>query len=428
MTGDSVSKSPYAQQRDARQQNASALLRDLWYHAPLAKATLAQRNGLTKATVSAICSDLAALNLIREVGQDKTGVGRPGNLLELNPAARASIGVEISTNYLAAVLTDFRGQPLWKRAESVAPGSAQAALLAQAQRLIDAAIGQAKERDIPLLGIGVGLPGSVDTGQCTVVNAPALGWKDLALGDLWETRFSLPVVVENKARAAAMAEGLHGAAQGAATFVYVTVGTDVRASVDVALVLDGMLYRGAHGLGVDAGHLILDPRGVACSCGQRGCWQAMADVGRETDLVLPRLKTGEPSLLQRHAADGYAGLEHRMIHQAALARDPLALEIVHEVLMNHALGIANLVSLFDPELVVIGFANVALPADYKVRMQSLNAMPELDIAEGVRRQLMSRGVTPPDIRYAAYGPDACTLGAAALLLDRFLRNPPAYEA
>jgi N-acetylglucosamine repressor len=421
-----MAKAPYAQQRDARQQNASALLRDLWRNAPLSRVMLAQHNGLTKATVSAICNDLAALDLIRDVGQDKTGIGRPSNLLEINPAAYATIGVEISTNYVAALLTDLRGQPLWKHAVPTAPGSTQAAILGLGEALIVDAVAQVKNRELPLLGIGVGLPGSVDAGQATIINSPALGWRNVPLRELWETRFALPVVVENKARAAAMAEGLHGAAQGVSNFVYVVLGTDVRSSVDAALVINGALYRGAHGLGVDAGHLILDPQGEPCSCGERGCWQAMADVGREVELVRPRLQAGEPSVLQNYAANDYAALEHRMIHQAALQRDALALDAAREVLMNHALGIANLVCLFDPELVVIGFANVALHTAYQDRMQALNAMPEIDIPEGVRKHLSTRGVTPPAIRYAAYGPDACTLGAATLLVDEFLRNPPTY--
>jgi predicted NBD/HSP70 family sugar kinase len=421
-----MAKSPYAQQRDARQQNVSALLRDLWYNAPLAKATLAQRNGLTKATVSAICSDLMALDLIRDVGQDKTGIGRPSNLLELNPMARAAIGVEISTNYLAVLLTDFHGQPLWKHVVLTALGSTQAEILSGAEALVVDAIAQAKNRALPVLGIGVGLPGSVDTDQATLLNAPSLGWQNVALKTLWEAKFGLPVIVENKARAAALAEGLHGAAQGATNFVYVSLGTDVRSSVDAALVINGALYRGAHGLGVDAGHLILDPQGELCSCGQRGCWQAMTDVARETDLIRPRLLAGEPSVLQSQAANAYATLEHRAIHQAALQHDALALDVVHQILMYHALGIANLISVFDPELVVIGFANAALPTAHQIRMQALNAMPELDIAEGVCKYLTLRGVTPPAIRYAAYGPDACTLGAATLLLDEFLRKTPTH--
>src|SRR5512136_2454896 len=144
-------KAPYSQQKEARQQNASVLLRDLWHHSPLSKAMLAQRNGLTKATVSAICRDLAALGLIRGSGQDRTGPGRPGNLLELNPSARCAIGVEISTNYSAAVLTDLCGEALWERSTLTAVGSDREVVLAQAEALIVGAIDQAREHAIPLL-------------------------------------------------------------------------------------------------------------------------------------------------------------------------------------------------------------------------------------------------------------------------------------
>jgi N-acetylglucosamine repressor len=423
-----MAKGPYAQQRDARQQNASALLRDLWYNPRLSKASLAHRNGLTKATVSVICSDLAGLNLTREVGQDKTGIGRPGNLLELNPEARGAVGVEISTNYIAASLLDFGGNPVWKHAVPTAPGSSQAAVLSLGEALIIDAIAQAKQRDLPLLGVGVSLPGAVDTEQATVIDSPALGWRNVALRELWERRFAFSVRVENKARAAALAESMRGAAQGAQNFIYLTIGTDVHASVDTAVMINGELFRGAHGLGVDAGHLILDPEGEACSCGQRGCWQAMADVGREVGLARERLDAGEPSILQGYAAGGFATLEHRAIHQAAVEGDRLALAVARSVLLQHALGIANLVYIFDPELVVIGFASAALPTAFRSRMEAMLSMPELNIIEDVRRRLECRRLMPPEIRYATYGPDAGTQGAGALLLNEFLRYPPVYES
>src|SRR5512139_3066453 len=151
-------KKPYSQQKEARQQNTSVLLRDLWRNAPLSKSMLAQRNGLTKATVSAICSDLAASGLIREAGQDRTGIGRPGDLIEFNSSARCAIGVEISTNYSAVVLADLCGEPIWSRSALTAVGSDREAVLAQAEVLIVEAIDQASQRAIPLLGIGVGVP------------------------------------------------------------------------------------------------------------------------------------------------------------------------------------------------------------------------------------------------------------------------------
>lgn len=390
---------------------------------------LAQRNGLTKATVSAICADLASLGLIREAGETRTKLGRPGRLLELNPLARCAIGVEISTNFSAVVLTDLCGQPLWQRASLTPVGSDQETVLGQAEALIAEAIDQAQERGIPILGIGVGVPGIIQPGPHGLVSAPALGWRELAVKQFFEQRFALPVIVENKARAAAMAEHLNGAAQGVANFIYVSVGTDAGATIEAAVVNDGTPQRGARGFAVDAGHMILDPNGPFCACGQRGCWQALVNVEREVELARARLACGEASVLQGYLGGhdhGGASLDHRAIHQAAVERDALALEVLRTVHLNHALGITNLVRLFDPELVVIGWASAALSDAEHDRMRALNA--ELDLSSVIRRHMARRGVAPPAIVDAAHGPDACTLGAAALLVDELLRTPPLVEA
>jgi glucokinase len=232
------------------------------------------------------------------------------------------------------------------------------------------------------------------------------------------------VIIENKARAAAMAEALSGAAQEANHFVYVSIGTDVQSSIEAAAIADGMVYRGAHGLAVDAGHMVLDPKGAPCVCGQQGCWQAMTDVAREVELARRRLAAGEVSVLRSRFTD--ASLDHRLIHQAALEGDALALDILRTVHRHHALGIANLVRIFDPELVVIGWASAALTPEHHARMRALS--DRLDIPAVVRQWLASRKVALPAIVYAAHGPEAPMLGAAALLTAEFLRTPPAMPA
>ncbi|MGC9334778.1 MAG: ROK family protein [Anaerolineae bacterium] len=423
-----ANRAPYSQQREARQQNTSVLLRDLWQNGPLSRAMLAERSGLTKATVSAICQDLIALGLLQRAGKDRSGPGRPGQLIELDPKARCAIGVEVSTNYSAVVLVDLCGDGLWQRAVPHDVGSSQEEVLVQAEALIAEAIDQARERVAlgSLLGIGVAVPGAVDPGEESFVTAPALGWKEVSLKQRFKRCFALPVIVDNRARAAAMAEALHGSAQGVANFVYVCIGTDVGASVEAAVVAEGTPYGGARGMAVDAGHMILDPNGPLCSCGQRGCWQAMADVGREVDLILPRLAAGEPSVLQRYAS-GDLSLDHRTIHQAARDGDPLALDVVRQVLSNHALGVTNLVRLFDPEMVVLGWASAALPEEYLVRMRTLVKVPVLDVPAAVLRHLAERGVAPPTIVRATYERDASALGAAALVVDDFLWQPLANE-
>ncbi len=418
-------KAPYSQQRGTRQQNAAVLLHDLWRHAPLSKAMLAQRNGLTKATVSAICSDLWALGLIRDAGRDRSRLGRPGNLLELDASARCAIGVEISTNYVAAILTNLAGRPLWQGATSITVGSAQETILAQAEALIAEAVERTHAGSSPLLGIGAGVPGIVDPGPSSLVSVPALGWKEAPLKEIWGKRFGLPVTVENKARAAAMAEALNGSAQDVNSFVYVSLGTDVQSSIEAAAVIGGTLCCGVHGLAVDAGHMILDPQGAPCACGQRGCWQAITDVAREVELAQVRLAAGEVSTLGRYAAEKGAVLDHRVIHQAALEGDALAMDVLRTVQLNHALGISNLVRIFDPALVVIGWASAALSQAYHARMRVLS--DRLDVPGVVRQQLARRGVAPPAVVYAMHGPEASMLGAAALLVAEFLRTPPIVE-
>lgn len=204
---------------------------------------------------------------------------------------------------------------------------------------------------------------------------------------------------------------------------YVSIGTDVGSSVDVAVVINGVPYRGAHGLAVDVGHMILDPDGEPCSCGLRGCWQAQADVGREAALVSARLASGELSVLGDRSPEEIEN--HRTIHQAALERDALALEVFRNVVtLNHARAILNLIFLFDPELVLIGFANVGLPVAFQERMKALSRMADTNIAEAVRQQMRVRDLPPPTIRSASREPDTIMLGAASLLVNAFLREPP----
>ena len=137
-----------------------------------------------------------------------------------------------------------------------------------------------------------------------------------------------------------------------------------------------------------------------------------------------RLAAGEPSIL--HADLAGAVLDHRAIHQAALDGDALALDVHRTVQLNHAFGISNLVRIFDPQLVVIGWASVALSDAYHTRMRALGA--KLDLPAAVSQQMAQRGVAPPAIVHAAHGSEAFRLGAAALLVDELLQTPPGVEA
>ena len=177
------------------------------------------------------------------------------------------------------------------------------------------------------MGIGVAAPGLVDSDRGVVLSAPTLGWKEISLRARWESRFRLPVIMENKARGDG--GGFSRAARGVKDFVYVSIGTDIGSTVDAAAVIDGIPFRRTARTG--GGCRAHDPRTPWRDVYLRpaGCWRAQADVGREVAMVEARLARGESSVLQGRAAEHT--LEHRAVHQAALEGDPLAMEVFRSV-------------------------------------------------------------------------------------------------
>jgi glucokinase len=229
-------------------------------------------------------------------------------------------------------------------------------------------------------GVGVAVPGIVDEEAGTVSEAPNLGWRDVAIGSAVRERLDVPVTIRHDVRAAALAEGLIGAACGCEDYLLLTLGTGVGAAV----VLGGRPYTGQAGRGGELGHTTVDPDGPICACGRHGCLEAFASAGA----VVRRY--GERSG-ERVAADE--------VVTRARGGDPAAHVVWEDALDALALAIANYVTLLTPERVVIG--------------GGLAGAGE-DLFDPVRRRLDSlvRFAEPPAVVPAALGPDAGWRGAA----------------
>jgi len=287
-----VSRQSTSYQSAFRSQNASAILTDLRQHAPLSRAQLARRIGLTKGTVSTIVEALLAADWVREAEPQAGTVGRPATMLEINPDGGCAVGVEVSTSFVSVMLANLVGEPQWQETARLEAGCAQTVFLDRAEALIDAAIAQAGELELQVLGIGAGLPGLVDPARGTLVSSADLGWRDVPCGQMWEARFTLPVNVDNEANAAALAESLFGRAQGVDDFVFLSIGAGLHARIGAGLMLGGALYRGASGFAGEVGHMSIDPNGPPCTCGRRGCWKALTDLDAMVERIRDRLRKG----------------------------------------------------------------------------------------------------------------------------------------
>ena len=188
-----------------------------------------------------------------------------------------------------------------------------------------------------VVAVGVAVPGLIDEETGVVLASVNLEWKDVPLRRLLEERLGVPAVVGHDVRIASIAEELLGAARGSKDFLFVALGTGVGAAV----VLNGTPYAGAHDLGGEFGHTVVAPGGPLCGCGRRGCIETLASAS---------------AVARRYLALTQAGMDitTQDVAQRVQTGDAAAIQVWREAIEALSIGIANYVTLLDPERVVIG--------------------------------------------------------------------------
>jgi glucokinase-like ROK family protein len=379
----------------ARKYNSATILDHLRLHAPLSRAGLAKYTGLTRSSVSRIVDQLLSENLIHEIGAQQEKVGRPGTLIELNPAGGAALGVEIGVDYVSAVLTDFVAQILWRNHANLPDESDLQTYLQAAEKLIDQAINESKSHGLQPLGIGVGVWGLVDILKGEVRYAPNLKWRDVPLKRLWENRFGLTVLVENDANAAAMGEYYLGSAKNGKNiddFIYLSTGIGLGGGV----ISGGNLFRGWNGFAGEVGHMTIDPDGAACMCGKRGCWETL--VGSRVVVRDYKHRTGrEVSFVE--------------LVQLLRANDPICVEVFTKMAESLGIGIGNLVNIFNPHYIVVGGA-----------LEQISDIILPIAGDAFRRNSLFQSQKDIKIIPSTLGSDSCVLGCVALVLDEVIRQ------
>ena len=252
-----------------RQMNLSVIMHHLRENEPISRAALAEMTGLNKTTVSSLVQELIERRFVEEFGLNSAGAGRPAMLLRLNPRAGYTVAAEIGVDFISVIRADFAAEVTWRHREATGRDMGQPAILDRVLALLSESISSASVSDAPLLGIAVGVPGLVDEESGAVLFAPNLGWTGVALWSLLRERFDASIYVDNEANLAALGEYYFGAAQGYKNVLFLSLGVGLGGGI----VQDGALYRGSSGFGGEFGHMTMDPDGLPCSCGNRGCWE-----------------------------------------------------------------------------------------------------------------------------------------------------------
>lgn len=403
-----IPKKNTADQGFVRKVNTAVVLDLLRRHAPLSRAELAAHSGLNRSTVSQIINGLIDEGFVEETELQNSKLGRPGMRLVLNPRSGFAVGVDIGVDFISVLLTDFAANVLWRQRVESIPDEDQTSILDRAAEMTAQAIDEGLQQGLRPLGIGIGAPGLVDIQQGKLIFAPNLRWINVPLRLIWSQRFDLPVFVENEANAAALGEYYFGVARGVENLIYLSAGIGLGGGV----LIDGKLFRGSRGYAGEVGHMTVEPDGEVCGCGRRGCWETRVGPRAVLRRVRQTLSGGTGSLLTEMAGGDLQRLSMEMVVQAARQEDPVALAALQDVGRYLAIGVVNLLHIFNPEMVILGGA-------LSLASQFLLPLIEDGVRESTLRPVGER------VRFAAsaHGADACVMGAVALVMDDILREP-----
>ena len=306
------------------------------------------------------------------------------------------VGVDLGgTNIVVGALAEDGSDVLALRSEPTRPDQGADAVVDRIVRMIDTVIAetiaQTGARRDDMIGIGVGAPGPLDRARGIVVTTPNLGWTNFPLRDAIAERTRLPVRLDNDANCATLGEWWLGAAQGASNVIGMTIGTGIGGGV----ILGGRLYHGSSDVAGEIGHATIDITGRRCKCGNYGCLEAYASGPSIADRAREAL-TGEDCLMVRMAGGDASRITAATVYEAAKRGDDVALDVVRETSRFLGAGVANLLNIFNPDVVVICVgvtqAGETLFAPLRREVRKRAFKPAVDACDIVPGVLVAAGV------------------------------------
>lgn len=383
-------------QEDVRRQNLGALLRYVHRHGATSRAELTSKLGLNRSTIGALTTDLTAAGLVtEETPRETRRAGRPSLVVRPESARVFAYAVTIGVDRLRAARVGLGGEVLDQRESNrprgVVAGDTIAPLVSFVRQMHDRVAGGSV-----YVGCGVAVSGMVRQEDGLVRLGPNIGWVDEPLGTALSTELGggRPITVGNVADLSVLAEHARGCAVACDNVIYLHGDVGVGAGI----IAGGRRVTGHGGYGGEVGHMVVHPGGRRCGCGSRGCW--------ETEI-------GEYALLHAAGRDGATGRAAVLsVIEAAVRGDTGAQRSVRQIGDWLGFGVANLVNIFNPEMVIFGgtLRDVYLASAAQVRSR-LNEIGLPACREHVR------------LRTPQLGDDAALLGAAELAFERLLADP-----
>ncbi len=386
---------PRASRSLMRDINVSLLIELIRRSGQISRAELARQSQLSAPAVSSIVERLLSRGIVVEVTTAPSSGGRPPVLLSVDPKAGYVVGIKLRGDGLTTVVCDLDTRVICSVEHYFSlvgdPMAALDAIETETRR----ALRKAKVPLSKVLGIGVGLSGIIDSSIGVCRFSHLLQWNDVELAGPLRRRLGLQVWVENDVNTLAVAEKWAGDALAANDFLTLSVGR----GVGLGIVIERSLYRGAQGASGEFGHMVVEPGGPKCECGRFGCLEALV---------------GEGAIRRRISERKGHDISRDELLTLIDLGDSATVEVVESAGRKLGLAVANVVTLLNPELLIICGEGTSLGDAF------------LDpIVNAVRQQTFANLGRDLDVRIQSWGDDAWAVGAATLVLRESFNMPGA---
>ncbi|MDP9810907.1 putative NBD/HSP70 family sugar kinase [Rhizobium tibeticum] len=318
----------------SRAMNRRLILNLLRNRGPVSRAELALITGLSPAAVTFVVTELIEDRLLVEREAVTSSNGRRPIPVDINYEAHLALGFKLNRSRIDCVLTDLATIPLATMETAVVDTSPEG-MIEAIKDAIPRLLAEAGREERDIMGIGVSIPGEVDPTKGVCLQSPRFGWYDLPFAELLAERVRVPVWIDDDVNAFAIAQKLFGAGRNHRNFAALAIG----AGIGCSLVLNGEIYHGSNGAAGKLGHITTIPQGDLCECGRRGC--LMAHAAEPYMIAEWGRKRGKPATRTDFVAAAEAGEE-------------TAVAILQKAGSRIGRHLADLVNLFDPEIIVVG--------------------------------------------------------------------------
>lgn len=373
---------------------------------------ISRKIGLSPSLITSIVRGLVERGLVIESTPVSSLVGRKPIPLAIRGDAGYLIGVDIGSYYTRVVVTNINGKIIYKQQIKTCIPDGRVAVLRRVFQTVHNSIAASGIPRNAILGGGIAHSGVIDTENGLVLSFPRPGqmaeWKNVPLQAIFEKELKVPCRLEDSVRTMATAEQSFGLGSNVDDFIFIEVGMGIGA----AFYLDGKFYRGAGGKAGEFGHITVDENGQLCSCGNNGCLESVASCAAIIQAVRLAIERGVDSRIRDLTGGDLSKISVEIIAQAAGENDSLAFRVLQDAGSNIAVGLADLVNLLNPRLIIFGGA-------------LFRAAPQLlsdPLKRIIRQRSLEKSANDVQLRVSPLGDEAGALGASRIIASKALED------